>query len=43
MTDAARDGDAVGERDGDGFTVLVVDGGTEAQLRATDLPSPWTP
>ena len=24
-------------------TVLVVDGGTEAQLRATDLPSPWTP
>ena len=24
-------------------TVLVVDGGTEAQLRAADLPSPWIP
>ena len=24
-------------------SVLVVDGGTEAQLRATDLPSPWVP
>ena len=24
-------------------TVLVVDGGTEAQLRAADLPSPWVP
>ena len=24
-------------------SVLVVDGGTEAQLRADDLPSPWNP